>query len=78
MSGVSELCSVPPPEPMTRQREYAPGSVVQANAGLALDVGKAGRAVMTGAGGATVLTSNPRVASAPRAPGPVTCDTANV
>ena len=78
MSGVSELCRVAPPAASTRHRENAPPSVFHAKAGLGLAVGKGGRAVMTGAGGATVSTWNSRVASAPRAPGPVTWETANV
>ena len=52
---MSELWSVAPPAAMTRQRENAPGSVVHEKDGVAVEVGKGGRLVMTGAAGAAVF-----------------------
>lgn len=61
----------------TRHRYVPPGSPCQENGGLTRAVEAGGRAVIVGAGGATVSTAKRRVASAPGSPPVRTCLTPN-
>ena len=56
-----------PPAPMICQRENAPGSMVQPKV-MMPEAGNGGRAVIVGATGGVVSTTNARVACAPGCP----------